>query len=50
MICKEHADAMVAEDLITDEGWAIIERGFHSKGLAVPKRELTVLEWEPLEN
>ena len=34
VVCKDHKAALTPADLITDEGWAMIDRDFLAKGLA----------------
>lgn len=47
-VCNEHKDDMTVDDLVTDEGWRQIERGFDSVGRLRPTRSLNELRFDAL--
>lgn len=47
-ICTKCARTLKFEDLITDEGWEQIERGFEGAGKYLPNRAFSELEFIPI--
>lgn len=47
-VCSYHRLALHVDDVVCDEGWEEIIRGFRALGTAIPRRELTVMLFRPL--
>ena len=44
--CDHHKERTLTKDLISDDGWAQIMKGFDAVHALRPKRGLTLIEWE----
>ena len=49
-ICPGHAAETVPADLISDDGWKVIEAAYAAAAGRAPRRELTMVRFEPLDS
>lgn len=49
-VCDVHQAKVVAKDLISDEGWAVLSKAFELSYGRPPERAKTTLRWEPLDS
>lgn len=48
-ICDVHQQTTGLEDYLNDAGWAQIVHAFQAIKRAVPDRDRTILEWQPID-
>ncbi len=46
LVCDHHQARLMLDDVLSAEGWKMICSVIRSTGKAVPRRDLTHLEWE----